>query len=54
MMNTVNTEFSSAEIWFTHQASKALEIEDNVNLTQLLGRHYKKEIFNRSKIQKIC
>ena len=24
MMNTVNTEFSSAEIWFTDQVSKAL------------------------------
>ena len=33
MMNTVNTEFSYVEIWFTDQASKALEIEDNVNLT---------------------
>ena len=28
MMNTVNTEFSSVEVWFTDQASKALEIED--------------------------
>ena len=26
MMNTVNTKFSSVEIWFTDQASKALEI----------------------------
>ena len=26
MMNTVNTEFSFVEIWFTDQASKALEI----------------------------
>ena len=33
MMNTVNTEFSSVEVWFTDQSSKALEIEDNVNLT---------------------
>ena len=37
MMNTVNTEFSSAEVWFTGQASKALEIEDNVNLTIIIG-----------------
>ena len=29
MMNTVNTEFSYAEVWFTDQSSKALEIEDN-------------------------
>ena len=33
MMNTINTEFSSFEVWFTDQTSKALEIEDNVNLT---------------------
>ena len=36
MMNTVNTEFSSAEVWFTDQASKALEIEDNVNFTLII------------------
>ena len=33
MINTVNTEFSFVEVWFTNQASKALEIEHNVNLT---------------------
>ena len=33
MMNTVHTEFSSVEVWFTDQVSKALEIEDNVNVT---------------------
>ena len=33
MMNTVNTEFSFVEVWYTDQISKALEIEDNVNLT---------------------
>ena len=32
-MNIVNTEFSFAEVSFTDQACKALEIEDNVNLT---------------------
>ena len=38
MMNTVNTEFSSVEVWFTDQVSKALEIEDiNVNLTLTIG-----------------
>ena len=26
MMNTVNTEFSFVEVWFTNQVSKALEI----------------------------
>ena len=44
-MNTVNTEFSFIEVWFTNQTSKALEIEDNVNLT-LLGSYYKNEIFS--------
>ena len=37
MMNTINTEFSYVEVWFTHQSSKALEIEDNVNLTLIIG-----------------
>ena len=37
MMNTINTEFSSVEVWFTDQSSKALEIKDNVNLTLIIG-----------------
>ena len=37
MMNTVQTEFSHIEVWFTNQASKALEMEDNVNLTLIIG-----------------
>ena len=37
MMNTVNTEFPFVEVWFTDQTSKALEIEDNVNLTLIIG-----------------
>ena len=37
MMNTVNTEFSFDEIWFTDQASKALEIDDKINLTLIVG-----------------
>ena len=37
MMNTVNTEFSYVVIWFTDQYSKAHEIEDNVNLTLIIG-----------------
>ena len=37
MMNTVNTNFSSVEVWFTDQVSKALEIQDNVNLTLIIG-----------------
>ena len=38
MMNTVNTEFSYVEVWFTDQISKALEIEDKVNLTLIIGQ----------------
>ena len=37
MMNTVNTEFSFVEVWFMDQNRKALEIEDNVNLTLIIG-----------------
>ena len=37
MKNTVNTEFSSIEVWFTNQNIKAIEIEDNVNLTLVIG-----------------
>ena len=37
MINTVNTEFSFVEVSFTDQTSKALEIEDNVNLTLIIG-----------------
>ena len=37
MMNTINTEFSFVEVWFKDQNSKALEIEDNVNLTLTIG-----------------
>ena len=37
IMNIVDTEFSSVEVSFTDKASKALEIEDNVNLTLIVG-----------------
>ena len=37
MINTVNTECSFIEIWFTDKASKALQIEDNVDLTLIIG-----------------
>ena len=36
-MNKVNTEFYLIKVWFTDQASKVLEIEDNVNLTLIIG-----------------
>ena len=37
MLNTKNTEFSLNEVWFTDQNSKPLEIEDNVNMTLIIG-----------------
>ena len=37
MMNTVNTEFSHIEVWFPDQSNKALEIENNVDLTLIIG-----------------
>ena len=37
MMNIVKTEFSYVKVWFTDQARKALEIEDNVNLALIIG-----------------
>ena len=37
MMNTVKTGFSHIEVWFTDQSGKALEIEDNINLTLIIG-----------------
>ena len=36
-MNTVNTEISYVEVWFTDQNSEALKIEDSVNLTLIIG-----------------
>ena len=37
MLNTTSTKFSSVEVWFTDQNSKQLEIEDNVNMTLIIG-----------------
>ena len=37
MMNTFNTKFSFVEVWFTDQVSKAIKIDDNVNLTIIIG-----------------
>ena len=36
MTNTINNEFSFVEVCFTNQISKALEIEDNLNLTLII------------------
>ena len=37
MLSTTNTEFSSIEVWFTDQNSEPLEIEDNANMTLIIG-----------------
>ena len=37
MMNIIYTEFSFVEVWLRNQVSKALEIEDSVNLTIIIG-----------------
>ena len=37
MIKAVNTEFSHVEVWFTDQFSKPLQIEDNINLTLIIG-----------------
>ena len=37
MLKTINADFSSIEVRFTDQNIKHLEIEDNVNMTQLVG-----------------
>ena len=37
MLGTTNTEFSFIEVWFTDQNSEPLEIEDNLNLTLIIG-----------------
>ena len=37
ILTTTNAEFSFIEIWFTDQNSRPLEIEDNVNITLIIG-----------------
>ena len=37
MLKTTNVEFSFIEIWFTHQNNRPLEIEDDVNITLIIG-----------------
>ena len=37
MLKTINVEFSFIEIWFTDQNNRPLEIEDNVNVTLIIG-----------------
>ena len=37
VLKTTNAEFSFIELWFTDQNDKPLEIEDNVNITLIIG-----------------
>ena len=37
MLDTTNKEFSFIEVWFTDQNSEPIGIEDNVNLTLIIG-----------------
>ena len=37
MLGTTNAESSFIEVWFTDQNSEPLKIEDNVNLTLIIG-----------------
>ena len=37
MLKTNNTEFQSIEVWFTDQNNRPLEMEDNVNVTLIIG-----------------
>ena len=37
MLSKTNIEFSFIEVWFTDQNSEPLKVEDNVNLTLIIG-----------------
>ena len=37
ILKATNAEFSFIEIWFTDQNNRPLEIEDNVNITLIIG-----------------
>ena len=37
MLKTTNAEFSFIENWLTDQNNRPLEIEDNVNITLIIG-----------------
>ena len=37
MLKTTNAEYPFIEIWFTNQNNRPLKIEDNVNITLIIG-----------------
>ena len=45
MLKTTNTELGSIEVWFTDQNNGPIEIEDNVNITLIIGAGIN-ELFN--------
>ena len=47
MLKITNTKFSFIEIWFTDQNNRPLEIEDNVNITLIIGIHAAKAASKR-------
>ena len=54
MLNATNTKFSFIEVWFTDQNSKKLEIEDNVNMTLIIGQILWMRYSIETKKQKVC
>ena len=45
MLKTTNAECQSIEVWFTDQNNRPREIEDNVNITLIIGTYrYKCDI----------
>ena len=38
MLKTTNADFSFIGVWFTDQNNRLLEIEDDVNITLIIGR----------------
>ena len=60
-MNTINTEISFVEVWFTDEISKPLETQDNVNLALIIGQLLQKwdiqlnqDLENMLKIMVFC
>ena len=49
MLETTNAEFPFIELWFTDQNNRPLEIEDNVNITLIVGIRYINAAFNSAK-----
>ena len=46
MFKATNAEFSFIEIWYIDQNKRPLEIEDNVNITLIIGiGWYENDIF---------